>query len=157
MLSLSSLKARICSLDKACMCVCRQCNFTDRDLNLMLMNKLAWPITYVHISALSTPGIAPTLWKKQSNICFHFKDELLKLLTCTCLSSPPTTPSKASQSSNTKYVEKILRLVDRNTGRGEPLYQRRAFPLHIQNTGIFSKNSKDTASGECRPSSLPEL
>lgn len=65
--------------------------------------------------------------------------------------------SKPSQSPNTKHAEMILRVVERNTGVGEPLCQRRYFLFHVQNTSVCSRNHEDTASWEGPFSSLLEL
>lgn len=131
-----------CSLSKAYECF--QHNFKERYLSLILVKKFDWPIYYTlfFFFFFSAPEFTPTLGKSNQMSVSILKMNYVNSSPCTCLPSPTTLLwhlGKSSQCETTKYVETILRLVDRNTGVDEWLCQRKYFPLNIQNTSIFLK------------------
>lgn len=68
-------------------CMCFQHNFIGRYLNLILVNKFAWPIS-THFHLLNTRDCLNRL-AKPIKYLFPPKDELLKLITCACFPPHP--------------------------------------------------------------------
>lgn len=132
-------------------CMCFQHNFIGRYLNLILVNKFAWPIS-THFHLLNTRDCLNRL-AKPIKYLFPPKDELLKLITCACFPPHPHPCTIHVNPANLKPLRMLKWFLGCHRWRWHIMSEKILPTSRIQDTIIFSRTRNDTASPECQFSS----